>query len=103
MKSINRIRKQIIDLTTGKTYMNESMAEKHLNVSRYYIHKSLEEKCPVGEKDDIMFAYYSYGMNIEDVKDFYLQNNITRSKKWQKLTRLSKDLDKEQIPTLSEN
>jgi len=82
------MRNQIIDLNTGKTYLNESMAEKDIGVSRYFIHKSLTDKIPVREQ---MFAYYSYGMNVNDMKEFYMQNynmKITRSKKWQNLTKL---------------
>lgn len=85
----NRIRTQIIELGSEKVFINESVAAKMLNISRYYIRRSLEEKIPV---NDLMFAYFSYGMNIKDLKDFYEQNynsKITRSKKWQNLTKLA--------------
>ena len=86
---MNRLRHQIIDLKTGKVYMNESMIEKELGISRYYIHKSLKDHIPV---KGYMFAYYSYGMNIEDIKTLYMSNannQIMRSKKWQNLTKLT--------------
>jgi hypothetical protein len=84
----NRMRQQIIDLNSGKVYMNESMAESDLGVSRYFIRKSLKEQIPVG--GSYMFAYYSYGMDIEDLKTFYMQrydSKTVRSDKWQKLIR----------------
>jgi hypothetical protein len=68
---MNRIRQQIIDLDTRKIYLNELMAEKETAISRYYIHKSLTQRVPVREK---MFAYYSYGMDVENLKNFYISN-----------------------------
>jgi hypothetical protein len=88
MKSVNRMRQQIVDLNTGKIYINESMAEKQSGISRYYIHKSLIERIPIGEN---MFAYYSYGMNVDQLKEIYMQKystKTTRSKKWKKLMEL---------------
>ena len=84
-----RKRREIVDLNTGKMYINESLAEKDVNVSRYYIHKSLTNHNIFKGQ---MFAYYSYGMNIEDIKKQYEANyseKLTRSKKWQNLTRLT--------------
>jgi hypothetical protein len=69
--TVNRIRQQIIDLDTKKVYLNETQAEKELNISRYYIHKSLEKRIIVMNKK---FAYYSYGMDVENLKDFYERN-----------------------------
>ena len=88
MKSINRLRQQIIDLNTGKVYLNRSMIEKDIGISRYHIDKSLKENIPI---KDQMFAYYSYGMNIDDVIKIYMQNNhnkIINSKKYKKMTEL---------------
>jgi len=88
MKPINRRRKQIIDLNTGKTYINETMAEKDTGVSRYYIHKSLVNQVPVRDQ---MFAYYSYGMVADDLKQLYVQNyhnKINRSNKWKNLIKI---------------
>ena len=65
------------------------MAEKDIGLSRYFIHKSLTEKIPVKGQ---MFAYYSYSMDTVAMKNHYMQNYnevITRSKKWQNLTRLT--------------
>jgi len=84
----NRRRNEIIDLNTGERYINESFVEKTLSVSRYYIHKSLKEQIPV--KGDNMFAYYYYGINIEEIKNIYMANytnKITRSNKWKILEK----------------
>jgi len=83
---MNRLRHQIIDLNTLKVYMNESMIEKELGISRYYVRKSLKEYIPV--KGNKMFSYYSYGMDIDYIKNVYeenLDNKIKRSKKWNNL------------------
>jgi len=76
---MNRIRNQIIDLSTGIKYINESVAESNLGISRYFIRKSLKEEVPV--KNDLMFAYYSYGMDIDNMIETYKQNyNMKRNK-----------------------
>lgn len=65
---MERFRNEIIDLSTGKTYINESSAEKDTGFSRYLIHKSLSiNKICKGA----IFAYYSYGMDVELVKNLY--------------------------------
>lgn len=74
---MNRIRQQIIDLDTKKIYLNESDAEKDIGISRYYIHKSLKDRTIVMNKK---FAFYSYGMDVDNLKDFYernLESNVT--------------------------
>lgn len=63
-----RMRSEIIDLNTGIKYLNESEAASSLNVSRYIIHKSITTRkiCK-----GVMFAPFSYGMDIEFVKSLY--------------------------------
>jgi hypothetical protein len=68
---MQRIRQQIIDLDTKKVYLNETEAEKDLGLSRYYIHKSLKKRIMVMNKK---FAFYSYGMDVDNLKDFYERN-----------------------------
>ena len=82
-----RRRNEIIELTSGERYLNESLAESKLNISRYYIRKSLKEQIPT--KNDYMFSYYHYGMDVDRLKETYLQNNVTRSKQWKILTKLT--------------
>ena len=65
---MERFRNEIIDLSTGKTYINESSAERDTGFSRYLIHKSLSKnKICKG----VMFAYYYYGIDIEMMKNLY--------------------------------
>jgi hypothetical protein len=64
-------------LDTKKIYLNESDAEKDIGISRYYIHKSLKDRTIVMNKK---FAFYSYGMDVDNLKDFYernLESNVT--------------------------
>jgi hypothetical protein len=94
MKTSNRRRTEIICLNTGERFINESFAEKILDISRYYIRKSLKEHVPV--KGDKMFAHYYYGMNIEEVKNIYMQNytnQIIRSNKWKTMVNSMKKAD----------
>lgn len=66
------MRSEIIDLNTGTKYLNESEAASSLNVSRYLIHKSIATRkiC----KGGIMFALYSYGMDIDFVRSLYVED-----------------------------
>jgi len=82
---MNRKRNEIIYLDTEERFINESLAEEKLGISRYYIHKSLTKKIPV---KGFMFAYYHYGMDIELTKEIYVKNQsekLIRSKKWKNL------------------
>lgn len=67
-----RRRQEIIDLDTGKRYINESSVAEDLNLSRYYVHKSLTKKIACKNK---MFAYYTAGISIEDLKKLYEYNS----------------------------
>jgi hypothetical protein len=67
-----RRRQEIIDLDTGKKYLNESSVAEDLNLSRYFVHKSLTQRIACKGK---MFAYYTIGINIEDLKKLYEYNS----------------------------
>jgi hypothetical protein len=68
---MNRLRKEIIDLDTEKIYKNELMASKDTGISRYYIHKSIENNIPTINHQ---FALYFYGMNVQNLKNQYKEN-----------------------------
>lgn len=73
---MKRLRSEIIDLFTGIRYMNESDAASSVEISRYYVHKSIKmRRICKGHA----FSLYSYGMDISLLKEIYL--NDTRKKR----------------------
>jgi hypothetical protein len=66
---MKRLRSEIIDLTTGQKYLNESDASESTGHSRYYIHKSVTKH--VICSDGAAFATYYYGIDIDLVKNLY--------------------------------
>ena len=78
---MQRFRKEIINLSTGKTYINESAAEQDTGFSRYLIHKSISTMkiCK-----NACFAYYFFGLDIEYMKSLYRNDERKRRTSCQK-------------------
>ena len=76
-----RRRCEIIDLNTGLRYLNESVASESVKVSRYIIHKSIEQRkiCK-----GIAFAQYYYGMDIVTTLSMYSTDVRKNAKKEEK-------------------
>lgn len=73
-----RIRSVIIELFSERIFINESQAAKHLNISRYYIRKSLKEKVVVKNNlgENCAFFYNFKGINCKQVlKNYEVQEN----------------------------
>lgn len=74
---MKRLRSEIVDLFTGLKYMNESDAASATGISRYYVHKSIQErKICRGHA----FSLYSYGMDISLLREIYTQDSRKKRK-----------------------
>lgn len=64
-----RVRSMIIELYSQKVFINESQAAKYLNISRYYIRKSLKDKVIVNNRlgENCAFFYNFKGIDCKQI------------------------------------